>query len=188
MRAVFHGVFDLHAPNASECQKSLSEKYPYRVLSTGAGAGKLPPQTSQLPPPPKFSWEKNIRLFQIKIFFDDDFKESVKVTNVQKCDFSQSGWPNSQLPIRNLLSYDAQTWWLLVFILKARSDQILAKLINQGGYSCSFLIEMSQKIRKWKNFPLLENFWNWHEGLILVREERFCIKTHFLKVKPVFRG
>ena len=23
------------------------------------------------------------------IFFDDDFKESVKVTNVQKCDFSQ---------------------------------------------------------------------------------------------------
>ena len=150
------------------------------------GRGEASPSTVSAPP--KFFWEKNMKLFQIKIFFDDDFKESVKVTNVQKCDFSQSGWPNSHLPIRNLLSYDAQTWWLLVFILKARSDQILAKLINQGGYCCSFLIEMSQKIRKWKNFPLLENFWNWHEGLILGREERFCIKTHFLKVKPVFRG
>ena len=38
----------------------------------------------------------------------------------------------TQLLIRNLLSYDAQTWWLLVFILKTHSDQILAKLINQG--------------------------------------------------------
>ena len=45
------------------------------------GGGKLPPKS--------FS-EKNLKLFQIKIFFDEDFKESVKVTNVQKCDFSQS--------------------------------------------------------------------------------------------------
>ena len=118
--------------------------------------GEASPSTVSALPPPKFFWEKNMRLFQIKIFFDDDFKESVKVTNVQKCDFSQSGWPNSHLPIRNLLSYDAQTWWLLVFILKARSDQILAKLINQGGYCCSFLIEMSQKIRKWKIFLCLK--------------------------------
>ena len=34
--------------------------------------------------------EKKLQLFQIKIFFEDDFKESVKDTNVQKCDFSQS--------------------------------------------------------------------------------------------------
>ena len=47
----------------------------------GGGGGKLPPKS--LP-------EKKLKLFQIKIFFDDDFKESVKVTNVQKCDFSQS--------------------------------------------------------------------------------------------------
>ena len=40
--------------------------------------------------PPKSFTEKKLQLFQIKIFFDDDFKESVKVTNVQKCDFSQS--------------------------------------------------------------------------------------------------
>ena len=40
--------------------------------------------------PPKVLLNKNLKLFQIKIFFDDDFKESVKVTNVQKCDFSQS--------------------------------------------------------------------------------------------------
>ena len=41
-------------------------------------------------PPKKGLLKKNLQLFQIKIFFDDDFKESVKVTNVQKCDFSQS--------------------------------------------------------------------------------------------------
>ena len=53
-----------------------------RVLSTGGGRGEASP--------PKSFPEKNLNLFQIKIFFDDDFKESVKVTNVQKCNFSQS--------------------------------------------------------------------------------------------------
>ena len=33
--------------------------------------------------PPKVLLKKKLQLFQIKIFFDDDFKESVKVTNVQ---------------------------------------------------------------------------------------------------------
>ena len=37
----------------------------------------------------RFSWKKNYKLFQILILFDDNIKESVKVTNVQKCDFSQ---------------------------------------------------------------------------------------------------
>ena len=45
-----------------------------------------PPNVSA---PPRSFTEKNLQLFQINIFFDDDFKESVKVTNVQKCDFSQ---------------------------------------------------------------------------------------------------
>ena len=53
-----------------------------RVLSTG-GQGEASSQTSQLPPP-KVYRKKNLQLFQIRIFFDDDFKESVKVTNVQK--------------------------------------------------------------------------------------------------------
>ena len=53
-----------------------------RVLSTGGGGGGKLPQKS-------FT-EKILKLFQLKIFFDDDFKESVKVTSVQKCDFSQS--------------------------------------------------------------------------------------------------
>ena len=60
-----------------------------RVLSTGGG-GKLPPLNVSDSPPKSFTEKKNLQLFQIKIFFDDDFKESVKVTNVQKCDFSQS--------------------------------------------------------------------------------------------------
>ena len=66
------------------------------------------------------------------------------------------GWPNSQLPIRNLLSYDAQTWWLLVFILKTPFGHILAKLVNQEGCCCSFLIETSQKFWKWKIFLFLK--------------------------------
>ena len=44
---------------------------------------------SQLPPKKVFP-EKNQKLFQILILFDDDIKASVKVTNVQKCDYSQS--------------------------------------------------------------------------------------------------
>ena len=60
------------------------------------------------------------------------------------------GWPNSQLPFRNLLFYDAQTLWILVFIFKTCPDQILVKWINQGGCCCSFLIETSKKF--WKMF------------------------------------
>ena len=48
----------------------------------GGGGGSFPPKS--------FTEKKNLQLFQIKIFFDDDFKKSVKVTNVQTCDFSQS--------------------------------------------------------------------------------------------------
>ena len=56
--------------------------YVTRVLSTGGGAG------GSFPPQKKSFLEKNLKLFQIKIFSDDDFKESVKVTNVQEYDFS----------------------------------------------------------------------------------------------------
>ena len=56
--------------------------------SGGGGGGKLSPKRFSFPS--KSFSEKNLKLLQIKIFFDEDFKESVKVTNVQKCDFSQS--------------------------------------------------------------------------------------------------
>ena len=42
-------------------------------------------QRSQQPPPPKKKKsfpEKHLKLFQIKIIFNNDFKESVKVTNI----------------------------------------------------------------------------------------------------------
>ena len=52
-----------------------------RFCLLGGGGGELPLKSFT---------EKKLQLIQIKIFFDDDFKESVKVTNVQKCDFSQS--------------------------------------------------------------------------------------------------
>ena len=56
-------------------------KYIYiRVLSTG-GRGELPP---------KVFLKKKLKLFQRHILFDDDIKESVKATNVQKCNFGQS--------------------------------------------------------------------------------------------------
>ena len=54
---------------------------------------------------PKRFTEKKLQLFQMKIFFDDDFKESVKVTDVQKCDFSQS-WT---LYFQNFAREHAQT-------------------------------------------------------------------------------
>ena len=50
-----------------------------RVLSTG-GWGEASRQTSHFPPPPKKSFLKK----------NNDIKESVKDTNVQKCNFSQS--------------------------------------------------------------------------------------------------
>ena len=46
-----------------------------RVLSTGRGEEAPPLQKKVFP-------EKNLKLFQILIFFDDDIKESVKITNV----------------------------------------------------------------------------------------------------------
>ena len=42
------------------------------------------------PPPKKSFTEIKFTAISNKDLFDDDFKESVKVTNVQKCDFSQS--------------------------------------------------------------------------------------------------
>ena len=45
------------------------------------GGGKLPPKSSP---------EKKFKAISSKDLFEDYFKESVKVTNVQKCDFSQS--------------------------------------------------------------------------------------------------
>ena len=39
---------------------------------------------------PKFFLKKNLKLFQILILFDNDIEESVKTTNVLKCNFSQS--------------------------------------------------------------------------------------------------
>ena len=55
-------------------------------LPTGGG-GEASLQMSQLPPKVFLKKKLKLKLFQIKMFFDDDFKESVKVTNVQKCDF-----------------------------------------------------------------------------------------------------
>ena len=53
------------------------------------GRGKLPPKRLSFPPKKVFL-KKKIKAISNKDLFDDDFKESVKVTNVQKCDFSQS--------------------------------------------------------------------------------------------------
>ena len=52
-----------------------------RVLSTGGRDG------GKLPPPKSFTEKKITAFFKIKIFFDNDFKKSVKVTNVQEMRF-----------------------------------------------------------------------------------------------------
>ena len=75
-------------------------------------------------PPPQSFTEKKLQLFQIKIFFDNDFKESVKVTNVQKCDFSQSwtlyfqNFPGGSMPpdpLEGLKQFSLAAAWLKNF-------------------------------------------------------------------------
>ena len=67
------------------------------------------------------------------------------------------GWPNSQLSIRNLFLCDVQTLWLLVIIFKTCSDQILAKLINQGGCAAAlFASRRPKNLQNEKNFLCLE--------------------------------
>ena len=96
-------------------------------------------------------------------------------------------WSNSQLLISNLLLYDVQTLWLLVFIVKTCSDQILAKSIDQGVTAALFS-SRRPKIYKMKKFPstwkLLKLTWGVNFGS---RKTILDIKT-FFKVKPVFRG
>ena len=97
------------------------------------------------------------------------------------------GWPNSQLTIRNLLLYDAETWWLLVFILKAHSDQIFSK-INQSGLLL-FRHRDVPKILKMKKFSsawkLLKLTWGVNFGL---RRTILDIKTRFSKLNPFSGG
>ena len=64
------------------CLRFLSGFY----LLWGAG-GSFPPK--RLSFPPKSFPEKRFKAISNKDLFDDDFKELVKVTNVQKCNFSQ---------------------------------------------------------------------------------------------------
>ena len=80
------GKADVAAVDA-ECGKNVSgdPTHQRQTIYWGMG-GSSPPH----PPPKKEVFlKKKLKLFLINIFFDD-FKESVKVTNVQKCDFSQS--------------------------------------------------------------------------------------------------
>ena len=74
--------------NVSRSHSGSKVDLPISVLSAGGGGGgSLPPNVSASP---KSFPEKKFKAISNKDFFDDDFKESVKVTNVQKCDFSQS--------------------------------------------------------------------------------------------------
>ena len=68
----------------------------------------------------------------------------------------RSGWSNSQLPIRNLLLRDAQTFRLLVFVFKTCSDQILAKLISQGVVAALFSSTCPKNLKNEKIFLHLE--------------------------------
>ena len=128
----------------------------------------------------KLQW-KNFKGKTVFIFNRSHYPEKASALTLSGPGGAQRpGWPNSQLPIRNLLSYNAQTWWLLVFILETPFGHILAKLVNQGGCCCSFLIKTSQKFWKWKIFPMLENCWNWHGGVNFgSRRTILDIKTHF---------
>ena len=99
---------------------NLSGFYPL----VGGGGASFPPKKS-FP-------EKKLKPFQIKIFFDDDFRELVKVTNVQKCDFSQSwtlyfqnisGGACPRTPLEGLKKFFLAAAWLKNFF----PDRLLSK-------------------------------------------------------------
>ena len=91
------------------------------------------------------------------------------------------GWPNSQLPIRNL----SLKLWLLVFIFKTN----FSKIDQSGGLLLLFSHRDVPKIYKMKKFSftwkLLKLTWGVNFGW---RRTILDIKIHFLKVKPLFRG
>ena len=98
-------------------------------------------------------------------------------------------WPNSQLPIKNLLSYDAQTWWLLVFILETPFGQISAKLVQSGGLLLLFSHRDIPKILKMKNFSYAWKLLKLTRGVNFgSRRTILDIKTHFLKLNPFSGG
>ena len=61
------------------------------------------------------------------------------------------GWPNSQLPIRNLLLYDTQTWWLS-FYPKDTFWPNFSKIDQSGGSPLLFSHWDVPKILKMKIF------------------------------------
>ena len=97
--------------------------------------------------------------------------------------------PSSQLPIRNLLFYDVQTWWLFVFILWTRSDQILPKLISQGVAAALFSLKHSKNFEKAKLIflclKIVEIDIGGWGGQFWVEKNDYVHKNSFFKVKSV---
>ena len=101
------------------------------------------------------------------------------------------GWPTQSCQSETSYTMMRQTLWILVFIPKKHSDQILAKLINRGEGVAAALSHRddTRKFWWWKNFALLENCWNWHGGEQLWLEKNDSgHKSDIFEVKPVFRG
>ena len=96
------------------------------------------------------------------------------------------GWPNSQLPFRNLLFYDVQTLRLLVFIMFWPN---FCKIELSEGCGRSLLIETSKNFENEK-FSSAWKLLKLTTGSTLGRRERFWTwkLISFFKVKPIFRG
>ena len=62
--------------------------FPSSMFYLLGGCGKLRLPNISSPPPNVFPEKKNQNLFQIVIIFKDYTKESVKLTNVQKCNLA----------------------------------------------------------------------------------------------------
>ena len=163
--------------------ESLSYKVCFTLLPKGSSNWiiwvNLPYSTNAL----SLSCEpSNIALYRLA-FKQERFKTELRIveghltrTYQARGGGQRPGWPNSHLPIRNHLFYDSQTWWLLVFIFKTRSYQILAKFINQGGGVVAALFSL----RHLENFENEKIFLclkiaeiNMGGGSILGREKRF---------------
>ena len=74
--------------------KQLQDHRWMKILFTGGGGGgSFPSQTSQLPPPPKKNYSFPEKKLKAILNTDLIIKKSMRVTKVQKCDFSQYWTP-----------------------------------------------------------------------------------------------
>ena len=101
---------------------------------------------------------------------------------------SEARMTNSQLPFKNLLTCDAQTLWISVFIFETCSDLILAKLIDQGVAAALSSSRRLKNFENEKNFFCLKIAETDMGSRFWVNKNDSGHKILFFKLKPFSAG